>query len=245
MKVFVRNAWPGKKKVKMEYKSNIPPMDRKYWLGMALTGLWALILILMLVEGSYTPSMTQYWRNQAHLEEGKKTNGVGPKETQSIGSAKTNGLKIPYPKVGDYFQLGFDVLGGFPSEKPPIVDLGAGPGPRIKKPSAKVPAIIQALDGRKISVAGFMVPMTVERNSARTFILAQSRTTCCYGVIPKLNQWIYVVMDPGKSAETTMDVPVTVFGTLRVGTEFDGQASGWCLYRMTSEKVEAPKRSWF
>jgi hypothetical protein len=119
--------------------------------------------------------------------------------------------------------------------------------PRLKgkKPDSTVPGSIKALNGQKISVSGFMIPMLMDRDKVLSFILAQSRMTCCYGVVPKLNQWIYVKLDNGKTTESTMDIPITVFGTFNVGSEFDEQNKGWCLYRMNSDKVEVPRRSWF
>ncbi len=243
MKTYIRNAWPGKKRIKVEYQSSIPPRDSSFWAIIIFTGIAGLVMFLILLKGTITPSMTQYWKDQAHREEAGKSYAVNQKEPGI--PAEPAGLKIPYPKSGDYFQLGFDTLSGFPSGKPPLDNLGAGAGSRTEASLSKVPSNILALDGQKISVVGFMIPMTVERNNARTFILAQSRATCCYGAIPNLNQWIYVDMDRGKTAEAIMDVPVTVFGTLKVGTQYDEKGSGWCLYRMTSDKVEWPRKAWF
>ncbi len=243
MKVYIRNVWPGKKKVKVEYQSSIPPRDSSFWAIIVLTGVAGLVMFLVLLKGSYTPSMTRWWREQAQKEEAGKTYTVSPKGPQS--PAELAGLKIPYPKVGNYFQLGFDTLSGFPSGKPPLDGPGTGTSSKAEALLLKVPSNIRILDGQKISVVGFMIPMTVEKNNARTFILAQSRATCCYGAIPNLNQWIYVDMDRGKSAEAIMDVPVTVFGTLKVGTQFDERSTGWCLYRMTSDKVAWPRKAWF
>ena len=243
MNVYIRNPWPGKRKVKVEYQSSIPPRDSTFWAMLVLTGVFGLVMLLILLKGTYTQSMTQWWKDQAHMEEARNTKGLKPKEARDLLPAKKTGLKFPYPKVGDYFQLGFDTLSGFPSGISPLD--GPDTRPQAKTTGPKVPPGIQALDGQKISVAGFMIPMTVENDKARTFILAQSRAACCYGKVPNLNQWIYVAMDRGKTAEATMDVPVTVFGTLNVGTEYDAQNTGWCLYRMTSEKVETPGKSWF
>ncbi len=243
MKIYIRNVWPGKKRVKVEYQSSIPPRDSSFWAIIVFTGIVGLVMFLILLKGSYTPSMTRWWKDQAHKEEAGKTYASTRKEAKN--PAGSFGLNIPYPKVGDYFQLGFDTLSGFPSGKPPLDDPKADAGQKAEVPLSKVPPNIRALDGQKISVVGFMIPMTVEKNNACTFILAQSRATCCYGAVPNLNQWIYVDMDRGKTAEAIMDVPVTVFGTLKVGTQFDERSTGWCLYRMTSDKVAWPRKAWF
>jgi hypothetical protein len=233
------------RKIKVKYQSATLPRDWKYWSMMALTLVWAVGLIFFLVRASNAPNVNEWWKNQSHQEEAKKTNAVNQLESKGFSSTDVAELKIQYTKVGDYFQLSFDTLSNFPSEKPKFVKAMTDPLAKHKTPVSKIPDNIQVLDGQKISVVGFMIPMTVQNNNTHTFILGQSRTTCCYGVVPNLNQWIYVTMGPGKEAEAIMDVPVTVFGTLQVGTKFDPQNAGWCLYRMTSEKVELPKRSWF
>ena len=57
-----------------------------------------------------------------------------------------------------------------------------------------------------------------------------------------MNEWMYVEMQKGKSAEATMDMPITVFGTLSVGAQI--KESNWTLYRMISDKVSVPHFNW-
>ncbi len=58
-----------------------------------------------------------------------------------------------------------------------------------------------------------------------------------------MNEWMFVQMVQGKAADATMDVPVTVFGTLAVGEE-KKENMGWSLYRMAGQKVSAPHSWW-
>ena len=155
-------------------------------------------------------------------------------------------MDIPFHKSGDYYDLNFEILAGFPAEPPDIsIPKRYDPAVHPPRPALDVPTSILSLDGQKISVVGFMIPMVTEDSKVLSFVLAQSRMTCCYGVVPKLNQWIYVRMAEGRPTESMMDVPVTVFGTMTVGTKFDEQNMGWCLYRMVSDRVDLPKKSWF
>ena len=79
-------------------------------------------------------------------------------------------------------------------------------------------------------------------DKATSFILARNQATCCYGIVPRLNEWMFVQMKKGASTDAIMDVPLTVFGTLSVGEE-KKQNQAWNLYRMVSDKVLIPK-SW-
>ena len=219
--------------------SHIPPRDWKYWCMVVLSLAWFVLLTTMLWKSTYAPSATQWWKEQARNEQNRKGAFPAPEPTQGILADS----KMPFPKEGDYFKLNFDILSNFPAGTP---DLAAPPtGRPAKEPFAQVPGAVRSLDGHKISVAGFMIPMIMEKDSVSSFILAQSRMTCCYGVVPKLNQWIFVTMGQGKSTQQFMDVPVTVFGTIDVGPKYDEENKGWCLYRMTGDKVELPKKSWF
>lgn len=96
-----------------------------------------------------------------------------------------------------------------------------------------------------MAVVGFMIPLETNEagDKATSFILARSQATCCYGIIPKMNEWMFVQMESGKNADAIMDVPVTVFGTLSVGEEKKAN-TGWSLYRMVSDKVVVPKSNW-
>jgi hypothetical protein len=217
----------------------------KLWMGTGITLLWILILIFMMVETSNTPTVNQYWRVQSELEQKAGGQADHSPENGRPPAPKSSGLKIPYSKVGDYYKLGFEVLSSFPSEAPMLRAIPKGPLLQEKKPRTKVPNSILALDGQKVSVPGFMIPMAMDKNKVSSFILAQNQQACCYGIMPKLNQWIYVTMGEGRTADSTMDVPITIYGTLQVREGAGPQDGGWCLYRMTADKIEKPDSFWF
>ncbi len=223
--------------------SSIPPRDWKYWLMMVLSLVWFVVLANFLLKSAASPSMTLWWKARSQSE--KASLMAAPDRLSSTAALKPS-VPLSYPKQGDYYQLSFDVLAGFPAGTPDISDTPSSAAlPRASSVKTDVPQSVRALDGRKISVVGFMIPMAMDQDGVSSFILAQSRMTCCYGLVPKLNQWIYVTMQPGKMTSQLMDVPITVYGTLGVGQRFDPQNRGWCLYRMVSDKVELPKKLWF
>ena len=183
------------------------------------------------------PSMTQWWADQVKTED---RTFVAKAPLSRIKKERT---PVPYPKDGDYYRLNFDILSSFSADKPLFDNPRRDPRIKEKRPTAQVPPGIRSLDGEKISVAGFMIPMSTDKDRVRSFVLTQTRGSCCYGLVPKLNQWIYVEM-AGTTVENVMDIPITVFGTLSVD-DLEKQDKDWCLYRMVGDKIDLPKKTWF
>lgn len=103
---------------------------------------------------------------------------------------------------------------------------------------AQIPAKVQGLDGKKAAIQGFLLPVRMDDGLAVEFLLMRNQSMCCYGVPPKINEWITVKMR-GRGAKPVMDQPIAVIGTLHVGPqEENGQLIG--VYSMDGEKVIAP-----
>jgi hypothetical protein len=127
--------------------------------------------------------------------------------------------------------VSFSVLGGFYYEPPDA----KAPLP----PKERIPASIGKLNHRKISVQGFMVPVRIEKGLTTQFMLVKDQSLCCFGRIPRLNEWIAVTMAGGKPARFIGDRPVTVIGTLEVGEQVArGQVQN--IYRLEAEMVAGP-----
>lgn len=236
-------SWKDFRK-KGSLSSQIPPKDWKYWCMVVLSLGWFSLTAYLFARSSLAPSINQWWIKKSQQAQFNRMNSLADSAAPSYGLKKN--LIPPYSKSGDYYLLNFDILSGFPSQSPEMGDLVSASRSQAPPSKINVPASIQSLDNQKISVVGFMIPMTLD-NQAKvlSFVLVQSRMNCCYGVVPKLNQWIYVTMEKGKATEQRADVPITVFGTLNVGNQFNQDSSGWCLYHLTSDKVGFPKSSWF
>jgi hypothetical protein len=145
--------------------------------------------------------------------------------------------------VDNHPYVTWDTLAHFPYDTPDI-DEEIDPKLRLKKKKFPIPEFIKKLDGQSIAVVGFMIPLDTDdkQEKALSFILARSQATCCYGIVPKMNEWMFVQMAKGSSADAIMDIPVTVFGTFSVGEEKKTN-TGWSLYRMVSDKVSFSKQS--
>jgi hypothetical protein len=99
----------------------------------------------------------------------------------------------------------------------------------------QIPDRIKALNGKRVAIRGFMVPTVVETDGVKGFLLTRSRDLCCFGIMPKMNEWIDASLD-GRSVPFYSDVVITVYGTLEVGEERDGDVV-LSLYRLKVEDV--------
>lgn len=143
----------------------------------------------------------------------------------------------PAKKDGDYEIVGFDRLASFNFTPPDYSPTGAAPAPAAKPD--QIPAAIKALDEQKVAVAGFMLPVKMEEGLVKEFLLVRDPMACCYGMMPKVNEWVVVRMT-GKGVQPLMDVPLTFYGKLRVGEMFEnGYLTG--IYLLEGEKMGQAK----
>jgi hypothetical protein len=127
----------------------------------------------------------------------------------------------PAPKAAEaltrdgYLKAGFDLLGSFDFNPPN--DSGAPATPAaITAAMTQIPARIQGLDGRRVMVTGYMLPLKMTGNRVSEFLLVSSPMICCFGTVPQMNNWIVVRMS-GAGAPILMDSPIQFFGRLHVG----------------------------
>lgn len=110
--------------------------------------------------------------------------------------------------------VGFEKLASFEFVAPPD-EAGA---PEAEK---QIPEPVRALDAKKVAVTGFMLPVKMHEGLVTEFLLVKDPMMCCYGVMPKVNEWVVVKMN-GKGVPPLMDVPITFEGTLKVGQLYEG-----------------------
>jgi hypothetical protein len=146
----------------------------------------------------------------------------------------------PVPKAAlavtkdGYLKTGFDVLGSFefnsPDNDAPPVSPAA-----VKASMAQVPDRIKKLDGKRVMVTGYMLPLKMEGNRVTDFLLVSSPMLCCYGVVPRMNDWI-VVKVPSPGTSVLMDSPIQFYGRLHVHEMVqDGMMSG--IYLLDGERM--------
>ncbi|TWT45481.1 hypothetical protein RAS1_19060 [Phycisphaerae bacterium RAS1] len=162
-----------------------------------------------------------------------------PDAASSPGSAAATSANTAPPAEpagtaeGGYRAVSFDLLAGFQYASY-IAD--EAPEGDSATPPRVIPPEVETLHDRKVDVTGFMIPIELEKDRAKSFLLVKDRLICCFGRMPKPNEWIFVEMEGRATADMVSDVPATVRGTIEIREEIrDGVVMG--LYNMKGESV--------
>ena len=133
-----------------------------------------------------------------------------------------------------YLKVGFDVLGSFDFNSP---DPDATPVSEaaVKAAMVQVPGRIKKLDGNRVMVTGYMLPLKMTGSKVTEFLLVSSPMLCCYGVMPRMNDWV-IVRTPPSGTSILMDSPIQFYGRLHVHEMVqDGMMSG--IYLLDGERM--------
>ena len=174
---------------------------------------------------------------------------VEPKEivlTEPVESAQKPEAGKPAPPpvelaqpamIGDYSLISFDRIASFAYEVPddPITE------PKAKAIIEKnvIPKTVRVFDKKKVALKGYMLPLKVEGGKITEMLILRDQSMCCYGTVPKINEWVSVLMPKGKGVKPIMDVPITIFGTLKVGEVLEnGYLVG--IYELDGDRLGGP-----
>ena len=103
----------------------------------------------------------------------------------------------------------------------------------------QIPEAIHALNQKAISLKGFMLPLKVEQGLVTEMLIMRDQSMCCYGTVPKINEWVSVRMEE-EGVKPVMDEPVTIYGTLKVGEVLEnGYLVG--IYEMDGQSMSVEK----
>lgn len=152
---------------------------------------------------------------------------------------KTNAPYALPEKIGEYAGVGFDKLAGFRYE--PNDDLLAPKADQLDAATAQTDAMIpdgiRKLNGQRVAIRGFMLPLRVEGGTVTELLILRDQSMCCYGTTPKFNEWVSVKMKKtAGGVKPVMDQPVLLFGTLNIGSERD-HGYLMSIYRLDGEKM--------
>jgi hypothetical protein len=103
-----------------------------------------------------------------------------------------------------------------------------------------LPDGIRALDGRRVTMAGFLLPL-YEFHDIREFNLVSSHWSCCFGVPPGINGWVMVSLPPEHPGLRNTTEPIAVTGTFRVRERTE---AGWVVAIYAIEDARARVLSW-
>ena len=140
-------------------------------------------------------------------------------------------------RIGDYAEVGFDRLSGYAFEMPDGVQTNVASAG--SKSSAQIPDEVKAFDQKKVALKGFMLPLKVDGGVVTELLLMKDQSMCCYGAVPRINDWVSVKMKKG-GVKSIMDQPVTIYGKLHVGEMLEnGYLVG--IYELDGDKMDEPK----
>lgn len=138
----------------------------------------------------------------------------------------------------DLYSLGFETLSAFDYT---IVDTGTGATAEqieAAKKRDQVPSWVRQYQDKRVVLKGYLMPLQLQDGRAKTFFLMKDVTTCCYGAVPNMNDYVVVSMK-GDGAPPTQDIPVSLIGVLHIQQKYEnGYVTS--LYQFDGEKYLGP-----
>lgn len=183
--------------------------------GALLFALWAIL----------GPSAPGSW------DTGALTGGGPDSDTIATGDRRRE-LSATHPRVSFSLLSGYTYGGASTPARTPWKT--AGPTP---PPSQSIPDDVQALDGRKVAIEGFMLPLEADEFGVGRFILNANQDMCYFGAPTRITDLVMVRFTGGRRTALT-HMPIVVFGTLSVGEERQGSRVV-SLYRLEAEAIAA------
>lgn len=84
--------------------------------------------------------------------------------------------------------------------------------------SGQSSAALSQLNGQKVKIPGFMVPLEDDMKKVTEFLLVPTPQACIHVPAPPPNQMVYVMMKSGAEAEVPYG-PIWVYGVLKLVTK--------------------------
>jgi hypothetical protein len=140
------------------------------------------------------------------------------------------------PKPKAFFMGATPSDGGPP---PPPIPEGRWMSLKRQQPGGSgQPSVVAELNGKRVRIGGYVVPLDFEATSVKEFLLVPFVGACIHVPPPPANQIIYVKAEQGFEVGGSFD-PVTVTGTIKTETAFTGLADAG--YSIEAETVEPRK----
>ncbi len=91
----------------------------------------------------------------------------------------------------------------------------------LESESFEFPQNVQDLDGKEVAIVGYMIPMDWIEGGDRitSFMLVRDFAQCCFGGIPRPDEWLDAQAPLGESVQFFAYRPIRVIGTLHVGLD--------------------------
>lgn len=144
----------------------------------------------------------------------------------------------PTEMIGDYLRVPFSFLGDYWLDEPDWRQLADSEYIASLSYDTEIPDKVKQINGKKVAITGFMLPIDVDKGKVNRFLLLKSTMSCCFGVAPRINEVIYVESSKKQKIQTVMDMPITVFGKLSVGQQFREDLILMGVYQLELDEVK-------
>jgi len=142
------------------------------------------------------------------------------------------GVAAEKPKT---FFSGSEAKAGDDAPAPPPLAEGKFMSLKRRQPGGdRPPSVVPELNGKRVKIGGYVVPLDFEATSVREFLLVPFVGACIHVPPPPANQIIYVKAAEGFEVTGVFD-PVSVVGTIKTETAFTGLADAG--YSIEAETV--------
>ena len=145
--------------------------------------------------------------------------GVSARTDQASEPGPVRGTPLP---TETHQVLTFNMLTSYPFREPNWAKMEDPAYIASLNLDEQISQQIQAMDGKNVEIQGFMLPLDMSEGNLRTFMLLKDQMACCFGNMPRLNEWVYVRVPEKKKIDIHQDVLITLLGTLHVGAKFEG-----------------------
>jgi len=155
--------------------------------------------------------------------------------TEESAAAEEGAAPAPKPLEPDeegVYHLAFSDLSLEGEDVDNIIDYLLFPDEFEEGEGFEFPEHLKALDGKEITISGYMIPGRIRKNMVKDFMLVRDLAGCCFGGAPNPDEWIDVVMVGDAQAEYLRYLPIKVKGTLTLIGEQDQEGYAVGVYRM-------------
>lgn len=157
---------------------------------------------------------------------------AAPADVQKPVMAQIDGQEL--------YAVGFENLAAFDYD---LVDAATGASEEeieVSRKRDQIPAWIRLYDQKRIALTGYMLPLQVQDGLTTKLIMMRDITTCCFGNVPNMNEFVIVTMKSG-GVKAIQDVPVVMTGVFRIAEKYEG---GYLtsIFQLDGEKFLGPKK---
>ena len=148
------------------------------------------------------------------------------------------GFALPTEMIGAYLRVPFGFLGYYWLDEPDWRQMADPKYVASLSYDTEIPDEVKQMDGKKVAITGFMLPIDVDKGKVTQFLLLKSTLSCCFGIAPRINEVIYVESSKKQKIQAVMDIPITVFGKLSVGQQFRKDVMLVGVYHLALDEVK-------